>query len=195
MFFNKTSDKSKGMPKNELDEHKMVSEILQGSEASLRLFYRSFYKPLYSFISKRIDNDSDAEEILQDTLISTIEALRDFSFQSRLFTFICAIAKYKVVDFYRKKKIKSIILSKIADFEPLVSTLLGPEDKLDEALLRQKIRQTFAAITPQYQIILKLKYEQGYSVTEIAGRLSLTFKSAESMLFRARKAFARAYKT
>ncbi|MBI3955475.1 sigma-70 family RNA polymerase sigma factor [Candidatus Gottesmanbacteria bacterium] len=183
------------MRKNDLDERKIVADILQGNEASLRLFYRSFHKPLYSFISKRIDNDSDAEEILQDTLISTIEALRDFSFQSRLFTFICAIAKHKVVDFYRKKKIKSIILSKIADFEPLVSTLLGPEDKLDEALLRQKIRQTFSAITPQYQIILKLKYEQGYSVIEIAEKLSITFKSAESLLFRARKAFARAYQT
>ncbi len=183
------------MHKKGLDERKIVTEILQGNEASLRLFYRSFNKPLYSFIKKRIDNDSDVEEILQDTLVSTIEALRDFSYQSTLFTFICAIAKHKVVDFYRKKKIKSVIFSKIADIEPLISTLLGPEDKLDEALLRQKIRQTFAAITPQYQIILKLKYEQGYSVTEIAERLAITFKSAESLLFRARKAFARAYQT
>jgi len=42
--------------------------------------------------------------------------------------------------------------------------------------------------------ILRLKYEQGRSVKEIARELNIGVKAAESQLFRARKAFQVAYR-
>jgi RNA polymerase sigma-70 factor (ECF subfamily) len=77
--------------------------------------------------------------------------------------------------------------------EPLVSTLVGPENALDEELVKQKIKTVFGKLTPTYRLILELKYVQGYTVTEIANKLSISFKSAESQLFRARKAFVAIY--
>jgi len=183
------------MRKNNLNEKEVVAQILRGNESALRSFYKYFQYPLYSYIKKKVDGEQDVEEIIQDTLVATIEGLRDFSFRSRLFTYICSIANHKVIDFYRKKRIKNIVFSKIAQVEPLISTLFGPEELLEDELLRQKIKETFQNIAPKYSRILKLKYIYGYSVTEIAFKLSVTFKSAESQLFRARKAFAAAYIT
>lgn len=179
--------------KNMINEKELVAQILRGNERSLLYFFRHFQKPLASYIRQKIANEKDAEEILQDTLLATLEGLRDFSFRSSLFTFICSIANHKVIDFYRKKKIKSIVFSKFQDVEPLILSVLGPDDALDEELLRQKIRETFVRIVPKYSRALKLKYIYGYSVEEIAAKLSVSFKSAESMLFRARRAFAVAY--
>lgn len=173
-----------------MNERDLVKRILSGNEKALLYFFRHFQRSLAGYISKKIANEADVEEILQDTLLATIEGLRDFSFRSSLFTFICSIANHKIIDFYRRKKIKNIVFSKLPEVEPLLSTLLGPEEKLDEELLRQKIKETFKAITPKYEKILKLKYIYGYSVAEIAQKLSISFKSAESQLFRARKAFA-----
>ena len=181
------------MRKNNLNEKEVVAAILRGNESVLRLFYKHFQYPLYSYIKKKIDGNQDVEEIMQDTLVATIEGLRDFSFRCSLFTYICSIANHKVIDFYRKKKIKNIVFSKIAQVEPLISTLFGPEELLEDELLRQKIKQTFRNIAPNYSLILKLKYIYGYSVGEIADKLSISFKSAESQLFRARKAFASIY--
>lgn len=176
-----------------MDEKKTVLQILNGNEKTLRQFY-NFYKPrLTTFIRNKVDSREDVEEIVQDTFLATIEGLRDFAYRCRLFTFICSIASHKVIDYYRRKKIKNIVFSKIPDVEPLISTLLGPENELDEELLRQRIKQTFAKISPQYSLILKLKYVYGYSVSEIAKKLSISFKSAESQLFRARRAFELAY--
>lgn len=176
-----------------INEKELVTQILRGNERSLLYFFRHFQKPLASYIRQKIANEKDAEEILQDIFLATLEGLRDFSFRSSLFTFICSIANHKVVDFYRKKKIKSIVFSKFQDVEPLILAVLGPDDALDEELLRQKIRETFVRIAPKYSRVLKLKYIYGYSVEEIAAKLSVSFKSAESMLFRARRAFAAAY--
>ncbi|MEK7074003.1 MAG: sigma-70 region 4 domain-containing protein, partial [Patescibacteria group bacterium] len=52
-----------------------------------------------------------------------------------------------------------------------------------------KIRTVFARMMPDYRQVLVLKYLERASVSEIADKLSITFKSAESRLFRARRAF------
>jgi len=181
------------MNKRYMDEKKLVSQILAGNERALRYFYNAYQLRLTNFIKSKIANEGDAEEILQDTFLASIEALRDFSFRCRLFTFIASIANHKIIDFYRRKKIKDVVFSRLPDVEPLVSTLFGPEDSLDEELLKEKIKQTFDRITPKYRQILKLKYIYGFSVDEIARKLSISFKSAESQLFRARQAFVLAY--
>lgn len=182
------------MTKEQMQKDKaLIQGILNGDEKFLRRFYVSFKPRLFAYIKRKIAKDEDAEEIMQDTFMATVEALRDFAYQSSLYTFICSIANHKVIDFYRKKKIKSILFSQVPEIEPLISTFYGPEDKLDEALLKAKIRETFAKISPKYHRILRLKYIYGYSVGEIAEKLSVSFKSAESQLFRARKAFVAAY--
>jgi RNA polymerase sigma-70 factor, ECF subfamily len=181
------------MIKRSIDEKKIIHGILKGDENSLRGFYTYFKPSLLTFIRNRIADEKDVEEILQDTLFDTVEGLRDFAFKSSLFTYICSIANHKIIDFYRKKRIKSVIFSKVTSIEPMLQTLLGPEDELDDALLRQKIEYTFKNLSPMYQKILKLKYVYGFSVSEIADKLSISFKSAESLLFRARKAFEVAY--
>jgi len=174
-------------------EKVLVNRILIGDEAALNSFYKKYYPSLYTFISKKINSREDIEEILHDSFLATIEALRDFSFKCSLFTFICSIANHKVIDFYRRKKIKKIVFSKFESIEPLLSSIFGPEEILDEEILKENIKTTFKKLAPSYEKILKLKYVHGFSVSEIAGKLNITFKSAESQLFRARKAFVSVY--
>lgn len=176
-----------------LDEREIVCGILSGQGKSLRQFLNHYKRPLTTFIGKRVNDQHDLEEILQDVFLGALEGMRDFAFRSSLFTYLCSIANHKVIDYYRKKKIKNIVFSKMTDVEPLLSTLFGPEDSLNEEILRQKIAETFKRIAPVYGKILKLKYVYGYTVDEIAQKLSISFKSAESTLFRARKAFVAAY--
>lgn len=175
------------------EDKKLIAEILSGNEKALRFFYTHFAPRLLSYIKNKVADEADVEEILQDVLLATIEALRDFSFRSSLLTFICAIANHKVIDFYRRRKIKKVVFSQIPEAESLFCTLLGPESNFDEQILREKIKKTFADLAPRYSLILKLKYVYGYSVSDIAGKLSISFKSAESQLFRARRAFMLAY--
>ncbi len=175
------------------DEKTLVRKILGGNEKSLRWFYNHFQNHLRNYIKHKVADEKDAEEILQDTLLATLDGLRDFSFRSRLFTFICSIANHKVIDYYRKKKVKNIVFSAIPNIESLLSVLVGPEEAFSEQILKEKIKSTFRYLTPQYSLILKLKYIYGYSVGEIADKLSISFKSAESQLFRARRAFEIAY--
>ena len=176
-----------------MDEKKLIEGILKGDENSLRLFYKKYSPKLFFFIKKKVQEEKDIEEILQDTFLASLEAFRDFTFRCSAFTYLCSIAKRKIVDFYRKEKIKKILFSQAPGLEPLFLVLSTPEDKLDEKILRQAIEKTMNILKPNYKKILKLKYVEGFSLLEIAHKLSVSFKSAESMLFRARKEFARCW--
>lgn len=175
-------------------EQLLVKRILKGDEKALFAFYRNFSPKLLSFIKRKTNYPEDAEEILQDTLLSSLDALRDFTFRSSLSTFLHAIAKNKIVDFYRKKKLKKILFSQIPQLEAIFSSFVGPEDVLEKKQARINFERALKSLSPRYQKILTLKYFDGKTVYQITKELHVTFKSAESMLFRARMAFAKALK-
>lgn len=177
-----------------INEQILIKQILNGEEAALRHFYMTYKKRLSNFILQKISHPDDAEEILQDTFINTLEALRDFTGKSSLYTFLCSVAKHKVIDYYRKQKIKNILFSQVSEnFKPLISTLLRPDEEYSYQELKVQVEHVLSKLKPIYSSVLSLKYLEGYSVNEIAKKLGLTLKSIESLLVRARREFARQY--
>lgn len=177
-----------------MSDEDVIDKILHRDKRALFMFYRRYAPKLARFIKLRVENDHDAEELLQDTLFAFLEAIRDFHGSSRLETFLFSICKHKIVDFYRKKKIKHFVFSQLPRLESLVSPLITPEAAFDEGALRDKIHAVFSSLTPVYRRILTLRYLENFSVAEIARMRLRSCKSAESQLFRARKAFIQAFR-
>jgi RNA polymerase sigma-70 factor (ECF subfamily) len=175
------------------DDIAIVNQILSGNKKALYAFYKTYSPKLFSYIKSKVSRIEDAEEILQDSLLASLDAIRDYSGQSSLYTYIYSIAKHKVVDHYRRKKIKQIVFSKFPQVSQLVSLLASPEQKFDQKILKEKITRCFNLIKPKYQEVLKSKYQEDMTVGEIAAKTKETIKSVESTLFRARKAFIKVY--
>lgn len=172
-----------------MNDQELITSILARDRHALSVFYRTHAPRLRQFIRGKIANPDDAEEVLQDVLYAFLEAIRDFTGASKLKTFLYAIASHKVIDWYRRKKIRHIVFSAVPQFELLVTPLLGPEEELDASVLRDKIRVVLNRLLPMHRSVLILKYTDDFTVGEIAKKLVISFKSAESQLFRARKAF------
>lgn len=170
-------------------DSQLIEKILRRDRKALLTFYRTYAPKLSRYIATKISRREDAEEVLQDTLYGFLEAIRDFQGKSNIQTFLYSICQHKIIDFYRRKKIKHAVFSQMPQLEALISPLMNPEEELDATILRTKIQTTLARLLPRYRQILTMKYLEGLSVEEIANRLAVTFKSVESQLFRARKAF------
>jgi RNA polymerase sigma-70 factor, ECF subfamily len=171
----------------------LIGKILQKDKHALYVFYKTYNPQLLRFVESRISNPKDAEEILQDTLFGFLEAARDFAGKSSIKTFLFSIANHKIIDFYRRKKIKHLVFSQVPQLETLISPLLSPEDELETNLLKKKINRVFNTLLPQYKTALLFKYMDDLSVSEIADKLAVSVKGAESILFRARRAFTKAF--
>lgn len=176
------------------EEKEIIAGILKGNEKALFRFYKLFSPRLLSFIKNKTKYPEDAEEILQDTLLSSLDSLRDFTYKCSLSTFLHAIAKNKIIDFYRKKKLKKILFSQIPQLESLFTNLLGPEEVFTRKQAKLNFDKAFSSLSPKYRKFITLKYFDNKSVKEITKEMQVSFKSAESGLFRARRAFAKALK-
>lgn len=173
-----------------MDKEKiLVAKILNGDQKEIKHFLKKFEKPLLSFIKKRANSEEDAKDILQETFISTLRSLPEFEFRSPIFSWLCSIAKHETVDFYRKKKVKTVISAKIPFFEEIVDQALGPEGKQLKEELKEEVKNILFKLSEGYSKILRLKYVDRLSVKTIAQKLKVSVKAVESRLTRARNQF------
>jgi RNA polymerase sigma factor, sigma-70 family len=171
------------------EDKEIVEKIVNKDSSAFFYFYKRNYSLVFNFIKRKINDKGKVEELTQDVFFDFIEALRDFHFQSSLTTFLLTIAKNKVIDEIRKKKIKKILFSHLPNFLIESLKVVFIEDDLDRKELRKKIEEVFKKLPKDYRLVLRLKYIENKKLVYIAKRLKMKFKATESLLFRARKAF------
>ena len=150
---------------------------------------REYLPRLKNYIFSKVSDGNDAEEILQETLMAASESFAFFEGKSSLFTWLCGIANHEIADFYRRKKIKTILFSHFPFLEDLASQALAPDEEFEKQELRKEVRKVLSCLSEGYSKILRLKYYRGLSMREIARNLKTTVKAVESRLSRAREAF------
>lgn len=158
-----------------------------------REFYNKYYLGIKGFISQKIDDEGLVEEITNDVLLAAINSKENFNKKCNEFSWICGIAKHKIIDYYRKKKIKTILFSVSPNFEEIADKALTPERDVLKNELKMEIKNTFRDLGRKYKEILKLKYVDNLKVKEIADKLEISVKATESQLIRAKKKFREAW--
>jgi RNA polymerase sigma-70 factor, ECF subfamily len=174
-------------------DQEIVDGIIKRDEETLLRFYQKYKLPISHFVYRQLHDQSLAEEITQDVFMDFIERIRDFQYQSTLKTYLYSIARNKVVDVIRKKKIKKILFSSLPSFvvEGLKTVLI--DEDIEKRELARKIKNVFQRLPNDYRLVLRLKYIEEEKVKAIAKKLSLRFKATESLIFRARKAFIKVF--
>lgn len=175
------------------EEKKLLEKIVNRDEKALFYVYKKYQPSIFNFVKSQISNYQTAEELTQDIFLDFIEALRDFHFQSSLKTFIFAIARHKIIDQIRKKKIKNILFSRLPSFIVESLKVVFIDEEIDKKELQEKIAKIINSLPNDYQLILRLKYIEGVKIKEISQKLKMNFKATESLLFRARKSFIKVF--
>ncbi|MFC1789906.1 RNA polymerase sigma factor [Patescibacteria group bacterium] len=172
---------------------KTIQEAISGDKKARGKIYKLYQRRVLKFILQRVQVLEDAEEILQETFLSSFQALPYYANKSSLLTWILGICKHEMADFYRKRKIKTIVFSLFPVLEGFVSQALGPEKILEKKQLQERVKKVLSLLREGYAVVLRLKYIQGLTVKQIAQKLGQTQKAIESKLSRARKAFGYLY--
>lgn len=79
--------------------------------------------------------------------------------------------------------------------EPIINTcaMIMFRDDMNQQEIKDNVYTALHRLPHEYALVIRLKYVDGFHVREIANKLNISFKSAESLLFRARKAFSKLY--
>lgn len=171
----------------------LIDEVLTGDPQAVSEFYKQNSAKILSYLLKRLPTQEDAEDLTNDVFFEAIDSLHLLKKDANLSAWLFKIAHNKMVDYYRKKKIKSLLLSQIPYLEIIANEISQPEFQFEKDRVRDKIEKTLFGLSDNYQKILRLHYEEDMPVKELAFEFSLSFKATESLLFRARRQFQIAY--
>ncbi len=150
---------------------------------------QKYYSGVRAFIARKIDDEGVVDEIANDVLMAAYQSLPNFNHKCSEFSYICSIAKHKIIDYYRKKKIKTILFSTNPLFEEIADKALGPERDVLKNELKTEIEATFKELKEGYGKLLRLKYLDGLRTSKIAEMTKLSVKAVESRLSRAKRQF------
>ena len=170
-----------------------IKRILNGDSKAVVEFYKTHSPKILSYLSKKLPRFEDAQEITNDVFLEAIDSLSILKKEESALAWLYRIAHNKMVDFYRKRKIKSILLSQVPYLQIVAAEINQPEFQFEKDKIRDRVELALHNISQKYRRILTLHYEQKIPVKELANIFNLSFKATESLLFRARQSFRLAY--
>jgi RNA polymerase sigma-70 factor, ECF subfamily len=164
------------------NERELVRRILRGESEAFQEFYNSHKKALIRACWYFLGNDTEVEDMTQETFIKALKNLDKFRFECSLGTWLNHIAVNLCRDLLEKKK-KSLPFS--VDFfatRPSIEQKTAyPEETV--RLLKAEIEN----LEGREKELITLREIKGLSYEAIANRLKMPIGSVTSGLFRARQ--------
>ena len=168
------------------DDQALVSRVVGGDMQAFRLLIKQHERLVLHMVGRLVDNAEDREELCQDVFLKIHEKLRDFSFQSRLSTWIATIAYRLAINHLRKRKIS---VSDIPDEESFTIHFIAednPEEKLADDNMNELVMKFIGLLPVQYKVVLTLYHLEGMSYPEIGEATGMPEGTVKNYLFRAR---------
>ena len=175
----------------------LAERLLAGEELAFREFFDASFPKLYRFALARLHGDrEEAADLVQQTLCKAFEHLDAYRGEASLFGWMCQICRNAINDRGRRARHEPVPLALFEDDAEIcgiLESLAAPADDEPEQLasrgeMARFVQAALDSLPGRYGDVLEWKYVDGLSVKEIAERLSVGPKAAESLLTRARTA-------
>jgi RNA polymerase sigma-70 factor (ECF subfamily) len=152
---------------------------------------------LSRFAHSRLKTDPEViREIVQASLCTAIDSLENYRGEAALFSWICGICRFEILAYLKRNKTSPTAVELVEDslelqgrLESLTSVIDDPEERTERREVATHVHLVLDYLPARYSRALEWKYCEGLSVKEIAERLQVGPKAAESILTRARVAF------
>jgi RNA polymerase sigma-70 factor (ECF subfamily) len=175
-----------------LDEKALVERMLAGDESAMEELADAYFPGLYRFALARLDGDSElTREIVQTTVCKALAKLETWRGEAALFTWLCACCRNEIRMYFRRRKGTPRLVE--LEEDGYVDGTEGAEGDLERKDEARLVHAALDLLPPHYARALEWKYVERLPVQEIAERLRLKVKAAESVLTRARQAFRDVY--
>ena len=170
-------------------ERQLVEQVLSKDRKATAEFVALCTDSVYWFVRKRLVPRVELiEDLVQEILLAAWQSLPKFRGDASLRSWILAIARHKVDDYYRRRLRETDITE---DGEPSAEPAIEPmlDRHLDAAAAQDRVERTLALLPEAYTLALIWRYRDEKSVREMAQLSGKTEKAMERLLARARQNF------
>ena len=181
----------------QLTEDKLIRAGKRGDHQAVETLFRRYQRPLFQTALRVLGNTEDAEDALQDGLLSAYRNLNRFEGRSQFSTWLTRIVINAALMRRRSAKARpAISLDETPREEELPASERfaddgpNPEQVFASTEIREMISENLDELSPLLRTAFVLREVQGFSTGEAAKKLGVTENTLKARLWRARQQLA-----
>ena len=179
-------------------EIQLVSAAQSGDQRAFAELCQRYIPSLKRRIRRIVGNREDAEDILQDTLLSAYEHLAGFRAKSTFKTWMMTIAINNSLMLMRKRRnhpetgLTYVTTDgKEAEIPEASDPLPNPEEAYAKQQTSQRVAQAVKMLRPGFRQVVEWYHQDQVRLVDAAKAIGITASAAKSRLMRARNALRR----
>lgn len=175
---------------NNISEEKLIEEAQKGSKAALAELVKRYEQTVYNFSFKICRDREKAEHTMQETFMSMVRNLSQFSGKSKLSTWLYTIVSNHCLMLARSKKNK--YLASLDDEDALIDETnvaewkVTPDNVTENNELKKLLDEAIDKLPYEYRVVFLLRDVEGLSTKETGKITQLSVPAVKSRLHRAR---------
>jgi RNA polymerase sigma-70 factor, ECF subfamily len=178
-------------------EEKLIRAGQRGDHQAVETLFRRYQRPLFQTALRVLGNTEDAEDALQDGLLSAYRNLKRFEGRSQFSTWLTCIAINAALMRRRSAKARPAVSldeppreDELPAAERFADDGLTPEQVFANTEIREMLSENLDQLSPLLRTAFVLREVQGYSTGEAAKKLGVTENTLKARLWRARHQLA-----
>jgi len=163
----------------------LIDRCKDGDQKAQFQIYKLYYKAMYNTSLRIVNNNMEAEDIMQEAFLSAFEKIDTYSGTVSFGAWLKKIVINRSLDFLGKRK---------AVFEDIESHFGLRDDSADETdrneeidIKIEEVKDAIERLPDGYRVILSLYLLEGYDHDEIAEILNISSSTSRSQLSRAKQ--------
>ena len=163
-----------------------------GMETGAHEIWQHIHNGLRAFIAKRVANETEVDDIVQDVWLKMQRGLDGLKDQRRIISWIYQIARHAIIDHYRapgrRREMPAGLAADLEAHQSLSSRTTASEDS---GRLRTELagclRPMIERLSEEYQQAVVLVDLEGLTQKEVAAQLGLSLSGMKSRVQRGRR--------
>ncbi len=178
-----------------VDERNLVERAKRGDQSAFRTIMEQNNQRLYRVARAMMKDDTEAEDVVQETYLRAFSNLSKFRGESSLTTWLTRIALNEALG--RKRRQRPTV--SLADVEaaqetnaqiirfPAMSTETDPERTAAQHEIRRLLERAMDALPERFRVVFVMRDVEEMSIEEAASQLGIRPETVKTRLHRARR--------
>ncbi|MBN1950509.1 MAG: RNA polymerase sigma factor [Bacteroidales bacterium] len=165
------------------DIHRDIIELSKaGNQKAQYQLYRLYAKAMYNICCRMMNNQAEAEDLLQESFAEAFLKLDSFRYESSFGAWLKRIVVNKCINHMKKRRAQLVYTEHVPEADP-------SEDRDPETyeLDVKKIHKAMEQLPEGYRVIFSLYLLEGYDHGEIAQIMGITESTSKSQFSRAKQ--------
>ncbi|RFZ90235.1 RNA polymerase sigma-70 factor [Mucilaginibacter conchicola] len=176
---------------NLTDDFALAALLRSGDELAFSSLYDRYWSKIYLAARNRMGNKADAEELVQDLFYKLWKRRAVFELTKGFDNYFAVAVKYEIINRLAKRSRATVLERelgrRLSDIDE--STIQA----LDYSELQERYNLVINQLPERCQLVFRLQQERGMSQSQIAEEMSISIKTVENQLLKARKSLRKQF--